>query len=77
MCYTGAKRQKGVKQKKKSEGIVTMDNFEFYSPTRFVFGRGAEEKTGTLVRKYGGTKALLHFGGGSMTAHGVSGQVVA
>ena len=33
-----------------------MDNFEFYSPTRFVFGRGAEEKTGALVRKYGGTK---------------------
>ena len=37
-----------------------MDNFEFYSPTRFVFGRGAEEKTGALVRKYGGTTALLH-----------------
>ncbi len=54
-----------------------MDNFEFYSPTRFVFGRGAEEKTGALVRRYGGTKALLHFGGGSVKANGVYDRVVA
>ena len=54
-----------------------MDNFEFYSPTRFVFGRGAEEKTGALVRTYGGTKALLHFGGGSVKANGVYSKVVA
>ena len=54
-----------------------MDNFEFYSPTRFVFGRGAEEKTGALVRKFGGTKALLHFGGGSVKANGVYDKVVA
>ena len=40
-----------------------MNDFEFYSPTRFVFGRGAERKTGALVRAFGGSKALLHFGG--------------
>ena len=54
-----------------------MDNFEFYSPTRFVFGRGAEEKTGALVRRHGGTKALLHFGGGSVKANGIYGKVTA
>ena len=54
-----------------------MDDFEFYSPTRFVFGRGAERKTGALVRKCGGTKALLHFGGGSVKANGVYGKVTA
>ena len=54
-----------------------MDNFEFYSPTRFVFGRGAEEKTGALVRKYGGSKVLLHFGGGSVKANGVYDKVTA
>ena len=54
-----------------------MDNFEFYSPTRFVFGHGAEEKTGALVRQHGGTKALLHFGGGSVKANGVYDKVVA
>ena len=54
-----------------------MDNFEFFSPTRFVFGRGAEAKTGELVRKYGGTKVLLHFGGGSIKKSGVYDKVVA
>ena len=54
-----------------------MDDFEFCSPTRFVFGRGVEARTGELVRRYGGTKALLHFGGGSVKANGVYGKVVA
>ena len=54
-----------------------MDDFEFYSPTRFVFGRGAEARTGELVRRCGGTKALLHFGGGSAKANGAYGKVVA
>ena len=54
-----------------------MDSFEFYSPTRFVFGRGAERRVGELVRKYGGTKVLLHFGGGSVKANGIYGKVVA
>ena len=54
-----------------------MNDFEFYSPTRFVFGRGAEKQTGALVRKYGGTKALLHFGGGSVKANGVYDKVTA
>ena len=54
-----------------------MDNFEFYSPTRFVFGRGVEKSTGEMVKRYGGTKALLHFGGGSVKANGVYDKVTA
>lgn len=54
-----------------------MENFEFYSPTRFVFGRGAENKVGALVEKCGGTKVLLHFGGGSIKTNGIYGKVVA
>ena len=42
-----------------------MDNFNFYSLTEFVFGRGRENEVGQMVKKYGGTKALVHFGGGS------------
>jgi alcohol dehydrogenase YqhD (iron-dependent ADH family) len=53
-----------------------MENFEFYSPTRFVFGSGAEKKTGALVRKCGGTKVLLHFGGGSIKTNGIYDKVV-
>lgn len=53
-----------------------MNNFEFYSPTRFVFGIGAEEKIGSLVKANGGTKVLLHFGGGSVKRSGVYDKVV-
>ena len=54
-----------------------MNDFEFESPTHFAFGRGAERKTGALVRAFGGTRALLHFGGGSVKANGVYDRVVA
>ncbi len=54
-----------------------MENFEFESPTHFSFGRGAEQKTGKLVKAFGGTKALLHFGGGSVKTTGVYDKVVA
>ena len=54
-----------------------MENFEFYSPTRFVFGRAAERKTGELIARQGCRKALLHFGGGSIRKHGVYDRVVA
>lgn len=33
-----------------------MDNFSFYSPTQFVFGKNTENQVGELVKKYGGTK---------------------
>lgn len=52
-----------------------MNDFAFYSPTRFVFGRGAENKVGALVKSFGGTKALLHFGGGSAKRSGLLGRV--
>lgn len=52
-----------------------MLNFEFYNPARIVFGRGAEEKTGELAKRLG-TKALLHYGGGSVKATGVYDKVV-
>ena len=53
-----------------------MNDFSFYSPTKFVFGRGAETQVGALVRAFGGTKALLHFGGGSVKRNGVYDAVV-
>ena len=54
-----------------------MTDFDFISPTRFAFGRGAEAKTGALVKAFGGTKVLVHFGGGSVKRTGVYGKVVA
>ena len=49
-----------------------MINFEFCSPTKFVFGRGSEARTGALAREFGGTRVLLHFGGGSVKRTGVT-----
>lgn len=48
-----------------------MLNFEFCSPTRFLFGRNTEEKAGEMIKKYGGTKVLIHYGGGSVIRSGL------
>ncbi len=52
-----------------------MRNFTFYSPTEFVFGKATETHTGELVRKFGGTKALIVYGGGSVVRSGLLSRV--
>ena len=52
-----------------------MNNFNFYSPTEFVFGRDRENECGKYVRKYGGTKVLIHYGGGSVVRSGLLDKV--
>ncbi len=52
-----------------------MENFEFYAPTRILFGKGEEEKVGKLVKEYGGTKVLLHYGGQSAKKSGLLDKV--
>ena len=54
-----------------------MDNFTFYSPTLFAFGDGQAKTTGELVRRFGGTKALLIYGGGSVKRNGAYDAVTA
>ena len=48
-----------------------MENFNFYSPTEFVFGKDRESEVGSYVKKYGGTKVLIHYGGGSAVKSGL------
>ena len=52
-----------------------MENFVFYSPTEFVFGRDTQVQTDSLVKRYGGTTVLLVSGGGSAERSGLLGQV--
>lgn len=40
-----------------------MIDFEYYTPTKIFFGRGAQARAGALVREFGGTKVLLHYSG--------------
>lgn len=54
-----------------------MNNFTFYSPTFFAFGKGQERETGKLVKRFGGTKVLLHYGGGSVVRSGLLERVKA
>ncbi len=54
-----------------------MDNFNFYSPTEFVFGKDRECEAGEYVRKYGGKRVLIHYGGGSAVRSGLLDRVKA
>ena len=46
-------------------------DFNFYAPTRVVFGRDSESKIGQLVAAAGGKKVLIHYGGGSAERSGL------
>ena len=52
-----------------------MKDFSFYSPTKVVFGRSSEEQLPALVSRYGGTKVLVHYGGGSARRSGLLDKV--
>ena len=48
-----------------------MKDFNYYAPTRVVFGRESEARLSELIRQYGGTKVLIHYGGGSARRYGL------
>ena len=52
-----------------------MNNFTFYSPTYFVFGKDEETNAGKYVKRFGGTKVLIHYGGGSVVRSGLLDRV--
>ena len=48
-----------------------MKDFNYYAPTEVVFGKESEEQVAQLVKKYGGTKVLVHYGGKSAERSGL------
>ena len=54
-----------------------MFNFEYYAPTRVIFGRDAEQRTGALLRELGVSRVLIHYGGGSAVKSGLLERVSA
>ncbi|MDO4497279.1 MAG: iron-containing alcohol dehydrogenase [Bacteroidales bacterium] len=52
-----------------------MNNFTFYSPTEFVFGRETETQVGLLCKKYGASRVMLVYGGGSVVRSGLLDKV--
>jgi len=53
-----------------------MQNFDFYSPARILFGRGEEKRIGELLKPHA-SKILLHYGGGSIKKSGLYDSVTA
>ncbi len=54
-----------------------MENFNFYAPTKVVFGKGAEEQVGALVKEQNCKKVLVHFGGQNAKKSGLLDRVYA
>ena len=48
-----------------------MFDFNYFTPTQVVFGRNTELKVAELIRRFGGTKVLIHYGGGSIIRSGL------
>ena len=52
-----------------------MKNFTHFTPTEIVFGKEAEKEAGKLAKKWGGTRVLLVYGGGSVVKSGLLDKV--
>lgn len=48
-----------------------MLNFEYYAPTKVVFGKDTEKKVGELIQEQGCKKVLVHYGSGSVIRTGL------
>ncbi len=48
-----------------------MENFDYCTPTRYVFGTDTEQRVGALAREAGAHKALLVYGKGSVVRSGL------
>ena len=54
-----------------------MRDFVYYAPTEVVFGKESEEQVARLVKKYGGHKVLVHYGGKSAKKSGLLDKICA
>ena len=54
-----------------------MNNFQYYTPTRVIFGKDTEAQVGALVKEQNCTKVLVHYGTGSVKRSGLLDRVYA
>lgn len=59
----------------KFERRSIMFGFRYFTPTKVVFGKDTENQVADLVKEFGGTKVLIHYGGGSVVRSGLLGRV--
>ena len=48
-----------------------MYDFKYYTPTKVIFGKGTEAKTAELIKEFGGSRVLIHYGKGSVVRSGL------
>ncbi|HAF27017.1 MAG TPA: NADH-dependent alcohol dehydrogenase [Lachnospiraceae bacterium] len=48
-----------------------MFDFKYFTPTKVIFGNNTEDRTAELVKEFGGSKVLIHYGGGSVVRSGL------
>ena len=53
-----------------------MQNFEYYAPTKVVFGKGTQKQAGELVKSCGGKKVLVHYGSKSAKKSGLLDEIL-
>jgi alcohol dehydrogenase len=54
-----------------------MKNFNYYTPTKVVFGKDTEQKVGNLIKEQGAKKVLIHYGGQSAEKSGLLARIFA
>ncbi|BDC92679.1 iron-containing alcohol dehydrogenase [Treponema bryantii] len=52
-----------------------MFDFKYYTPTKVMFGKNAEDKVAQLIQEFGGKKVMIHYGGGSVIRSGLMQKV--
>lgn len=52
-----------------------MQSFKFYSPTEVIFGKDVELNTGEEIKKYGGSRVMIVYGGGSVLKSGLLNRI--
>ena len=48
-----------------------MFDFKYFTPTKVIFVKNTESKVAELINEFGGTKVLIHYGGGSVVRSGL------
>ena len=57
--------------------MKSFENFEYFTPTKVIFGKNAEQEIGTLIKAFGAKKVLIHYGSGSIIKSGLLDRVCA
>ena len=60
-----------------SKGGIKMASIGYYTPTKVLFGKEAENQVGEVLKAEGATKVLVHFGAGSVKKSGLLDRVEA